>query len=469
MKTTQKLTDKLIQSLSTNKDRIQITDQHTAGLKIRVTRNGKKTFCLMKRDKTGKNRTITLGHYPEISLKMARELAHRKTIQINNGTIAQSSLGYSTIQNSITLRDLLDEVEPAFAKTKKGWRPRGKEGTLPEMRSTIECVFKCLLDTRVEAISEERLWKVAHTYQPIRPLKGKTTANGQVSKAMSYLSSVLNWAAHRGRQYKKCGAGRLHRLDVADMSKIVDPSNDDPSITGRRERVLQEGEIAAIYPLLTYPPHPDLRRPKIPLEKDFGPIALRFLLLTLSRREEVTEARWEHIDFKKGIWFKPNTKSKEAIRTQTLPLSVAALELLRSLPGSDQDDPSAFVFPNRDGGKLGNWGRISKQVQEASKTSGWTRHDLRRTGSTLLKELMVPLHVIDEILDHKNPLSSSDTSGALINYLVTMPILTRRENPIVSALNILQEAFEAVVFEQSADLTKITSENFSFIRRVGDK
>ncbi|TLP45703.1 hypothetical protein FDK21_13315 [Cohaesibacter sp. CAU 1516] len=253
------------------------------------------------------------------------------------------------------------------------------------------------------------------------------------------------------------------------MSRIVDPSIDDPTITGRRERVLLEGEIAAIYPLLTYPPHPDLQRRMIPLEKDFGPIATRFLLLTLSRREEVAEARWGHIDFKNGTWFKPNTKSKEAIRTQTLPLSFAALELLRSLPGSDQDDPSAFVFPNRDGGKLGNWGRISKQVQEASETSGWTRHDLRRTGATLLKELMIPLHVIDEILDHKNPLSSSDTSNALINYFVSMPILTMRENPIVTALNILHEAFEAVVFEQSAVIPKVTPENFRFIRRAGEK
>lgn len=392
MNSTQPLTDRLIQTIKTETARLQITDARTPGLKLRVSRSGHKSFAVMMRDRSGKYRTITIGTYPDLSLKRAREIACQIRVDVKiNGLSKPLAPAVRKIEK-ITLRDLLDEAQPLFAATRKSWRPRGGAGSSAYTRNTIERVFQSLLNDPVESLTAEDFGRVANSYQPVRPLAGKATANGQVSRALAYLAPVLDWAGHRGRKFGKIGAGRATRLEVAELRRVHDPASDDPTITGRRERVLSAEEIAAILPLLRYPAPEKVRRRNILSTNDFGPAALRFLLLTLARREEVANARWVDIDFRNGIWVKPEVKDTTGKgRSQRLPLSDAALELLRSLPGYLKRDGDAFVFPNRDGGKLGNWNRIAEQIQSGSATSGWTRHDLRRTGATLLEELQVPV------------------------------------------------------------------------------
>jgi integrase len=65
--------------------------------------------------------------------------------------------------------------------------------------------------------------------------------------------------------------------------------------------------------------------------------------------------------------------------------------------------PEEFVFPNVDGGKLDNWDRWSKSIFKRTGTSGWTRHDLRRTCATLAADLNVAPHIISIMLGHKTP------------------------------------------------------------------
>lgn len=445
MQTTQVLTDKLIQNISTEKSRLQITDAKTTGLKLRVSRSGHKSFAIMIRDKAGTYRTHTIGTYPAVSLKKAREVARQTLVDVRINGNAKPSAPMASRFEKTTLRELLDEVEPIFALSKKSWRKRGKHGARPYTRAAIELVFARLLDTPVESITPEQFGAAANSYKPVRPLRGKTTANGQVSQAIAYLAPVLDWAAHRGTKYSKIGAGRSVRLDATNIRLIHDPATSDPSITGKRDRVLTFEEIASIYPLLRYPTPEILARRKVPVEKDFGPIALRFLLLTLARREEVAAARWGDFDFQNGVWIKRDVKdTKGKKRTQRLPLSDAALNLVKALPGYSKADPLAFVFPNHDGGRLDNWNRVAAQVQKGSRTEGWTRHDLRRTGATILEELRIPIQTIDEILDHTNRFAHASVSGSASHYMIATRIMLDLIDPKVEALNKLSEALDHI-------------------------
>lgn len=446
MNSTKPLTDRLIQSIKAETDRIQITDARTPGLKLRVSRTGHKSFAMMIRDRAGKYTTITIGTYPDLSLKEAREIAYQIRVDIKTKGLAKPSAPAIAKFEKITLRELLDEVQPVFAKSKKSWRPRGGPESTAYTRNTIDRVFAPLLDRPVETLAAEDFAMVANTYKPARPLKGKTTANGQVSRALSYLSPVLDWAAHRGRKFGKIGAGRPVRLNVAELRRIHDPASDDPTIKGKRERVLNAEEIAAIVPLLQYPAPEKIRRRNILPANDFGPVAMRFLLLTLARREEVANARWRDIDFRNGVWTKPEVKdTKGEGRSQRLPLSDAALDLLKALPGCSKGDCSAFVFPNRDGGKIDNWNRITDQIQKGSNTCGWTRHDLRRTGATLLEELLVPIQTVEEILDHTNRFAKTEASGSASHYMVVTRIMNNTVDPKVAALTKLSVALDHIV------------------------
>jgi hypothetical protein len=67
-----------------------------------------------------------------------------------------------------------------------------------------------------------------------------------------------------------------------------------------------------------------------------------------------------------------------------VPLSRQANSLLRALDPGSADE---LVFYTFTGGPISNWDRETKILQEASGTEGWTRHDLRCTGATMLGEM----------------------------------------------------------------------------------
>ena len=147
---------------------------------------------------------------------------------------------------------------------------------------------------------------------------------------------------------------------------------------------------------------------------------LRFILLTLARREEAAGARWREIDLTSGTWTVPGERTKNA-EPHTVPLSRQAIALLRALGPGAADE---LVFRTFAGGPISNWDRETKILQEASGTEGWTRHDLRRTGATMLGEMGELPDIIEAALNHvthplaagrdlqSEPLPSAGGSGA---------------------------------------------------------
>jgi integrase len=200
--------------------------------------------------------------------------------------------------------------------------------------------------------------------------------------AVRYLRPVLKWAAQRGYVAR----------DLAQLAL--------PATGGRRKRVLTRDELAAVLTVLRASSRP------------YAP-ALRFMLLTLSRRQETALARWRDLNFESRSWTIIETKNGEP---HTVPLSRQALELLRSrLPvdasGSPkQPDPAALIFSASTGAPLCSWDRETKTLQKASGTSGWTRHDLRRTGATMLGEMGELPDIIEAALNHvsiRSPLAAT--------------------------------------------------------------
>lgn len=96
-------------------------------------------------------------------------------------------------------------------------------------------------------------------------------------------------------------------IEVADVKDTYDPSEDDDTITGNRDRVLTDNEIRKILPLPTYPAPKELRMQTAP-ESDFRPIAIRFLLPTCARRGEVENMRWRDFREAEGCRHKPKVK-----------------------------------------------------------------------------------------------------------------------------------------------------------------
>jgi integrase len=81
-----------------------------------------------------------------------------------------------------------------------------------------------------------------------------------------------------------------------------------------------------------------------------GAAALRFAILTAARTGEVRGMTWREVDLEAGLWTVPAARMK-ARRTHRVPLSVAALAVLRSVR-PDHPRRTAYVFPGADGAML---------------------------------------------------------------------------------------------------------------------
>ncbi|WP_282026071.1 Arm DNA-binding domain-containing protein [Limimaricola cinnabarinus] len=212
--------------------RIEIRDTKITGLVMRVTTKGKKTFTLHTRTTGGEKIQITIGTYPAISLKDARAIAmnHLADIRRGHDPREQARLAKALAEaQSLTLTNLLDEVEPIFALTKSVWRAESRRGRKKtEARAAIENVFAALLKRPLNKVSLSDFAKAVNGYTPLRPRKGKTSANGSAARALTYLRPVFDWASGRSR-FQKEGAGRGAKLELPDLGLIHDPSIDDPT------------------------------------------------------------------------------------------------------------------------------------------------------------------------------------------------------------------------------------------------
>lgn len=437
------LTDKLLAS-ALPAQRLEYGDTRQVGLRARLGAGGRVTFAYRGRHASGRVRTVSIGTYPEISLKAARAEAGKIRAAFQRGDAPDSITAAQRARRqrkAVTLGELVDEYGAQAAKTKKIWQPSPKGRS--DARRRIDNVFGSLVNRPVTDLSLADYAAAMRDHLP-RKSHGKKKANGQISRGRAYLAPVLDWATGR-KPFHKVGAARTEHLRLPDLRETHDPAVDDPTISGVRAVILGQDELAAVLPLMVYPA-PKCLKMRLPVHRDLRPIALRFLLLTAARLNEMVEMRWRDVSFRTGAWHKPKIKStKGGPRDQFLPLSDAALALLRSLPGCDTASPDELVFPNCDGGKLGNWSRVTSAIQRESKTGNWHRHDLRRTAATLMSELQVGPSHIDMILGHQQPQRAENVSASFHHYaILSASILKDRPNPQKTALDELARALETI-------------------------
>ena len=127
---------------------------------------------------------------------------------------------------------------------------------------------------------------------------------------------------------------------------------------------------------------------------------VRFAMLTGFRRGELFKLAWDDVDFERGMV--TLQKPKGGV-TQTVPVSSAALSVLRDLPVT-----SRFVFPGRDGKERtdfkGPWQTIRKA---AELPSGFRFHGLRHNFASALVSSGVDLSVVQGLLTHKDARTTS--------------------------------------------------------------
>lgn len=123
--------------------------------------------------------------------------------------------------------------------------------------------------------------------------------------------------------------------------------------------------------------------------------AIMLLMLTGARRNEVTYAKWDYVDWDKRTLLVPLSKSG---KKRSIALNAPALDLLRSLPRIPDCD---YIFPSAVTGRPSPslhfpWMRI----KERAELHDLRLHDLRHSFASFLVNSGVSLYVVQELLGH---------------------------------------------------------------------
>ena len=128
--------------------------------------------------------------------------------------------------------------------------------------------------------------------------------------------------------------------------------------------------------------------------------ALKLLLLTGCRREEILKLKWDDVGLESGTIFLPDSKTG----SRYVQLNAAAIKLLQGL-----ERVGKFVFPGRHDGKnkpLNNPRKCFTRVLAAAGIEHIRLHDLRHTHASILVNQGASLFVVQKALGHSNPITS---------------------------------------------------------------
>jgi integrase len=125
--------------------------------------------------------------------------------------------------------------------------------------------------------------------------------------------------------------------------------------------------------------------------------AMEFLILTGVRTSEVIGAKWDEIDLEGATWTIPADRMK-ADREHRVPLTPAALTLLRALPG-EEGNPFLFISPSerKKGQGLSNMAMLKLLKEDMGYAGTATVHGFRAVFRTWVAEETTHDNIVAEM------------------------------------------------------------------------
>ena len=228
-----------------------------------------------------------------------------------------------------------------------------------------------------------RLDQVSHQHVAVLHRERKRTPRA-ANHVLDFLSSLYSEAAAQSLVEDTFSPGRrVTRYQIQ-----------------RRHRFLSETELARLGQVLA-------RAETDKTESPYAIAALRLLIFTGSRRDEILGARWEWLDMERGFLNLPDSKTGP----KTVFLSPPALEVLRGLPRVTGNP--FIIVGSKKGKRWVNLRKVWVRVRHlaslgsiASKDGRFQEvriHDLRHSYASLLASGGASLPMIGALLGHANP------------------------------------------------------------------
>lgn len=339
------LTDTTLRNAKPGEKQIKLFDGH--GLFLLIAPSGTKAWRL-KYSFHGKEKLISLGLYPTVSLKEARERAATARKDIENGIdpSEKRKLKKSACQNT-------------FEGVALEWHEQNKHKWSEVYAKTIMHRMKRNLFPQIGS-KPVHLVSAPELLVLLRKIEARG-AKDIPHIVRSICSSVFRYAI---------ATGRAERDPAADLKGALAPRV-------RRNLPSQTTPEAVGHLMIAIDNYPGTFVVRS---------ALQLMALTFCRTGELRNAEWREIDLEDGLWRIPAERMKMS-RDHLIPLSRQSVAILRKLQAYSGKD--VYVFPNyktekRSMSKSALLGAIRRLGFENDEMCP---HGFRSMASTMLNEL----------------------------------------------------------------------------------
>ena len=286
------LTDTECRKAQPKDKQYRLSDSH--GLSLIITTKGQK-YWNVRVTVHGERKSESLGPYPDLSLKKARELAYE-------------------LKHRYSRSVLHEDLKPYFKEVAEDWFNNQKETWsskhISNVRASLDELYIALANKRINQIQAPEILQIIK----------KIEARGSLEIAKRTLSRcgmVMKYAIAHGYRYDNPAGDLVYALKNKRVKNLASLTASEMPEFLRRIKA---------YPTL------DSR------------IGLQLLTLLFTRPSELREAKWEEFDLENALWTIPDFRMKKR-REHTIPLSKQAVQLLQELKNIHSE--SDYLFPSR--------------------------------------------------------------------------------------------------------------------------
>jgi integrase len=379
------LNDRILRALKPPPDGkpYDVRDTVVPGLRVRVVKNGQRSFVLLGRFPGAPHPTRrALGAYGAMTLAAARQKAQAWIELTNQGIDPTDQEKQRRLAEQQKRKNSFAAVAEDFIADKLPSERKGRE-VEQNIRQEFIPAWGPLPITEITDLHVIGLIKTK-----------KRTAPAQARNLLGLAKRLFRWAVDQrcyGLKVSPCG-------DIKPLSIIGERS--------RVERILSDEELFALWRAVSCLKYPA------------GP-AYQLLILTALRLNEVADAHWSEFDLKNELWIIPAQRMKgknSKARPHAVPLTAEIKSILAELPRFNR---GKFLFSTTWGEKpvwisnkvkdridarmlrtLRAIARLRGEDAGAIELAPWTNHDIRRSVRSNLSRLRIAEEAREAVLAH---------------------------------------------------------------------
>jgi integrase len=332
--------------------KIDFFDTEQRGFMLEVRSSGGKTFYQRYTDLRGRERQFKIGPAEVLTLDQARRKARLILAQALVGDDPQQQR--RELRETPTLKELVRErYLPHVKSYKRSW-------------CTDETVLRLHILPALGAQAVDQL-----NNEQIADLLRRMREQGYASGTTNRVLILLRYIYNLGRKWRVAGMSQNPTLGLSTAPDV------------QRDRFLDAAETQRLIVAIQAD------------ENQTAAQAIMLLLLTGGRRNEITQAKWEFVNWERRTLLVPLSKSG---KPRAIALNAQALALLRAIPSLDGNP---YIFPSAVTGRPSAslffpWDRIRKRAG----LKDVRLHDLRHSYASFLVNQGISLYVVQGLLGH---------------------------------------------------------------------